>query len=63
MIITEMKARPAVPDWQKHVARSVGLVPKNAFEAFINVDSDFVLERVLQLAAMAVDRRLPILFA
>jgi len=64
-IIAEMRGRPPVPfvsQWQQHVARSVGLVPKNAFESFIDVDGLFVLERMLHLATVALDRSLPILF-
>lgn len=64
-IISEMKGRPPRPfvsDWQKFVAQSTGLVPKNAFESFVDVDGQFVLERILSLAIVAVDRRLPILF-
>jgi len=64
-IIAQMQARPPVDfvsDWQQHVARSVGLVPKSAFESFIDVDGQFVLERMLHLASMARERDLPILF-
>ena len=64
-IIAEMQGRSPVEfasDWQKHVARSVGLGPKNAFEAFIDVDGQFVLERMLHLASMSLERGLPILF-
>jgi len=64
-IIAQMQTRPQVEfvsDWQQHVARSVGLVPKNAFESFIDVDGQFVLERMLHLASMALERGLPILF-
>jgi hypothetical protein len=44
------------------VARSVGLAPKSAFESFIDVDGQFVLERMLNLASLALERELPILF-
>ena len=60
-----MKARPLVElvsEWQKHVAKSTGLVPKNAFESFIDVDGEFVLERMLRFAVVALERPLPILF-
>jgi len=59
------QARPPVQfvsDWQQHVARSVGLVPKSAFESFIDVDGQFVLERMLHLASVALEHGLPILF-
>ena len=64
-IISEMKGRPPRPfvsDWQTFVAKSTGLVPKSAFESFVDVDGQFVLERILSLASVAVDRGLPILF-
>ena len=64
-IIEQMRARPPVEfasDWQKHVARSVGLAPRSAFESFIDVDGQFVLERMLNLASVALERCLPILF-
>lgn len=57
--------RPAVKfvsDWQKAVAKSVGLDPQNAFESFIDVDGEFLLERLQGLASSALKRRLPILF-
>jgi hypothetical protein len=64
-IIAQMQGRPPVEfasDWQKHVARSVGLAPRSAFEAFIDVDGQFVLDRMLHLASLALERGLPILF-
>lgn len=64
-IIAEMRARPLVEfasDWQKHVARSVCLAPRSAFESFIDVDGQFLLERMLRLASVALERGLPILF-
>lgn len=64
-IVAALKARPAVKfvsDWQEVVAKSIGLVPQNAFESFIDVDGEFLLERLQGLADCAVKRRLPILF-
>ena len=64
-IVSAMKARPAVAfisDWQKAVAESIGLFPKNAFESFIDVDGEFLLERLQLLINNALKRRLPILF-
>jgi len=60
-----MQARPPVPfisDWQRNVAQSFGLSPKNAFESFIDVNGDFILERIQQLVDVAIDRQLPISF-
>lgn len=64
-IILEMKNKPPIPfvsDWQKNVAMSIGLVPMSAFESFLDVDGEFVLERMCNLTAVALDRQLPILF-
>jgi Immunity protein 70 len=64
-IIAAMKAQPPLPlssKWQKDVARSIGLTPKTAYESFIDVDGEFVLERILHLATVALERQLPILF-
>jgi Immunity protein 70 len=60
-----MQARPPIPfisDWQKDVAQSFGLSPKNAFESFIDVNGDFILERIQQLVDVALERQLPISF-
>jgi hypothetical protein len=64
-IIAALKQRPAVPfvsDWQKNVAKSIGLKPKNALESFIDVDGEFVLERLLELVRVALNKQMPILF-
>lgn len=64
-IILAMKEKPPEPfvsDWQKYVAKSTGLSPQNAFESFIDVDGEFVLDRILYLVKVALDRKLPILF-
>jgi hypothetical protein len=64
-IATALKARPPikfVSDWQKTVAKSIGLVPQNAFESFIDVDGEFLLERLQSLVGTALKRRLPIIF-
>jgi len=44
------------------VAKSVGLHPQNACESFIDVDGEFLLERLQSLVKKALERRLPILF-
>ena len=64
-ITAEMKSQPPVPfasDWQKKVAKSVGLTPSSAFESFIDVDGEFVLDRVQHLVRVAIERNLPIIF-
>jgi hypothetical protein len=64
-LISEMKLKPPVPfvsDWQLSVAKSVGLIPKNAFESFVDVDGEFVIERIQRLVSIALEQRLSILF-
>jgi hypothetical protein len=64
-IATALKARAAVQfgsDWQVAVAKSIGLVPQNAFESFVDVDGEFLIERMRSLAEVALNRGLPILF-
>ena len=64
-IVANLKQRPTVEfasDWQKNVAKSIGLNPQNAFESFIDVDGEFLLERLQSLAKNALKHRLPILF-
>jgi len=60
-----LKQRPAIgftSAWQAEVARSIGLSPRNAFECFIDVDGQFLLDRLQHLAEVAVQQHLPILF-
>lgn len=64
-IVAALRTRPAIPfssEWQKAVAKSIGLKPANAFECFIDVDGEFLLERLQNLVKDAMARRLPILF-
>jgi Immunity protein 70 len=64
-LASEMNEKQPVPftsEWQKFVAKSKGLSPRNAFESFIDVDGEFLLERMQRLAKLAAERNLPILF-
>ena len=60
-----LTGRPAVAftsDWQRTVAKSIGLVPRNAYESFVDVDGEFLIDRIQTLVATALERGLPILF-
>ena len=48
--------------WQDEVARSIGLTPTNLAESFIDVDGEYLLDRLLALAEIAEARRQPIVF-
>jgi hypothetical protein len=64
-IILELKKQPAVAfssQWQAGVAKSIGLIPQNAFESFIDVDGEFLLERLDGLVNNALAHQRPILF-
>jgi immunity protein 70 of polymorphic toxin system len=64
-IVEAMKTRPPVEffsEWQRDVAKSVGLVPQNAFECFIDVDGEYLLERLQDLVEKGITKQLPILF-
>ncbi|HET9711674.1 MAG TPA: Imm70 family immunity protein [Pyrinomonadaceae bacterium] len=64
-IVKAMKTRPPVEfssEWQRVIAKSVGLVPQNAFESFIDVDGEFLLERLQDLVEKGISKKLPILF-
>jgi hypothetical protein len=64
-IAAALQQRPVIAfpsNWQKAVAKSIGLQPQNAFESFIDVDGEFLLERLQNLVKNALERQLPILF-
>ncbi|AEF99542.1 Imm70 family immunity protein [Methylomonas methanica] len=64
-IVLMMKTKPPVPfvsEWQSSIAKSTGLVPKTAYESFIDVDGELVLKRIGHLVDVALQYGLPILF-
>ena len=64
-IAEELERRPPAgfsSDWQRAVAKSIGLEPRSAFESFIDVDGEFLIERMRGLVDVALERQLPILF-
>lgn len=48
--------------WQNEVARSIGLAPANLAESFIDVDGEYLIDRLVSLAEVAEERRQPIVF-
>jgi hypothetical protein len=61
----EFHRRPPVPiesDWQKQVAKRVGLQIKNLHDCFFDVDGEPLLERLIDLAKLSQRCGLPILF-
>lgn len=49
-------------EWQKGVAKLLGLQPRNLYESFIDVDGEPLIERLLALCRLAQERGQPILF-
>jgi Immunity protein 70 len=65
VISEELKRRPPLgfsSEWQQAVAKSIGLVPRSSFESFIDVDGEFLIERMRGLVDVALKEQLPILF-
>ena len=49
-------------DWQQKVGKSLGLKPASMYESFIDVDGEYLLERLIRLCDVATERAVPILF-
>lgn len=49
-------------DWQRDIAKMLGLDPKNLLECFIDVDGEPLLERIIRLSGICQQKGLPILF-
>jgi len=65
VISQETRNLPPIPfnsDWQQDIAHQVGLHPKSLFECFIDVDGEFLLDRLADLARICIERSLPIEF-
>jgi hypothetical protein len=64
-IAAGMRDRPARPfpsEEQRQAAAARGLRPANGFESFVDVDGEFLLERLQGLVAVALQQNLPLLF-
>ncbi|WP_175831258.1 Imm70 family immunity protein [Burkholderia cepacia] len=64
-VIRCMKQQSPIPlssDWQTSIAQQLGITPANAFESFVDVDGEFVLGRIRDLASIASRRNLSIIF-
>ena len=64
-IAAALKTLPAQPfpsKWQGAVAKSLGTSPHDAFESFLDVDGEFLIDRLRHLVELALQHRLPILF-
>jgi hypothetical protein len=64
-IVVEFKKRPPTEfaaEWQRKVAKQVGLRPVCLYDCFIDVDGEPLLDRLVNMAKLALHRDLPILF-
>jgi hypothetical protein len=65
VIASEFKKLPGIPfhsEWQQQVGGSLGLKSESLYDSFIDVDGELLLDRLIQLSNLAVERALPILF-
>lgn len=49
-------------DWQRNLAKSLGIAPKNLKDCLIDVDGEPLIERLLELVVISQKRKLPITF-
>jgi hypothetical protein len=49
-------------DWQRKVAKLVGLKPESLYDCFIDVDGEPLIERLIDLCSLARRVKRPILF-
>lgn len=59
---SERPPRAYASPWQDEVARSLALRPESLADSFIDVDGEPLIDRLTELAHMAVERQLPIVF-
>ena len=65
IIANEFAAMPPVTlpgGWKSHVAKILGIRPKNLYDCFFDVDGEPLLERLIGLVELSQQRNLPILF-
>ncbi|WP_434712890.1 immunity 70 family protein [Rhizobium sp. YTUHZ045] len=58
----ELPPEPLGSDWKFKVAKMFGLRPANLDDCFFDVDGEPLLDRLIGLARLSVERNLPILF-
>lgn len=58
----ELPPEPLGDGWKPEVAKMFGLRPANLYECFFDVDGEPLLDRLMGLAQISVERNLPILF-
>lgn len=49
-------------EWQRDVAKTLGIVRESLYDCFFDVDGEPLLERLIKLTKISRERNLPILF-
>ncbi|HVP52923.1 MAG TPA: Imm70 family immunity protein [Terriglobales bacterium] len=65
IISSRFRKLPPTPlnsDWQKQVAKTLGLQLNSLYDCFFDVDGEPLLDRLIKLAKLSQARSLPILF-
>ncbi|MPS29662.1 MAG: hypothetical protein E2576_07195 [Alcaligenaceae bacterium] len=58
----ELPPEPLGDDWKPEVARLFGLRPNSLYDCFFDVDGEPLVDRLMGLAQLSMQRNLPILF-
>jgi hypothetical protein len=58
----ELPPEPLGDGWKPEVAKNFGLHPSNLYDCFFDVDGEPLLDRLMGLAQLSVERNLPIVF-
>lgn len=64
-ISTRFRELPPIPlnvEWQRQVASTFGIQPRNLYDCYFDVDGEPLLERLIGLARLSRSKNLPILF-
>jgi Immunity protein 70 len=64
-IATSFQQLPSVQfgaEWQLQVGKLLGLKPTSLYDSFIDVDGESLIERLLRLCDVAIERKSPIVF-
>lgn len=48
--------------WQKETRKLLGLKPSNLYESFIDIDGEFLIDRLINLCSISMNENEPILF-
>ncbi len=61
-VLTEIPPIAHDSSWVLEVMEEDGLKPSNAYESFIDVDGEFLIDRLVELTQISISKGLPILF-